>query len=219
MIKLSKDKIHTVYKNDEGMRLPGVTTILNMLSKPALIPWAWKLGTQGIDYRKYRDDKADIGTLAHAYIMAHHKGEKVDDSCYSKDQIDQAANSLLSYYEWEKGHTIKPLLIEEILISKEYGYGGTPDLVCILDGKLTLLDFKTGKGIYEEMHYQVGGAYRKLVEEAGHKVEQVIILNIPRSEDESFKVQYVNNFENNWQIFFCCLQIYKLKKANKKKEK
>src|SRR5438093_1588565 len=35
---------HTVYKNAAGKRVPGVTTILGILNKPALLKWAWEQG-------------------------------------------------------------------------------------------------------------------------------------------------------------------------------
>ena len=87
---IMKDKIHTVYKLKNGKKVSGTTTVIGILAKPALIHWAWDLGTKGIDYRKFRDDKADIGTLAHYLIMCHLKGEQPDTSDYSKKQIDQA---------------------------------------------------------------------------------------------------------------------------------
>ena len=31
---------HTVYKTADGIRVPGVTTVLGVLNKPALIKWA-----------------------------------------------------------------------------------------------------------------------------------------------------------------------------------
>ncbi len=49
--KPTKTKIHTVYKAKAGERVPYVTTILGILNKPALIEWAWKLGTEGTFYK------------------------------------------------------------------------------------------------------------------------------------------------------------------------
>ena len=76
--------------------MPGVTPILGILNKPALIVWANRLGLQGIDSTKYRDELADIGVLAHYLIMCDLTGETADVSDYSKNQIDQAENALLS---------------------------------------------------------------------------------------------------------------------------
>lgn len=185
---LSKEKAHTVYI-DNGKRMPGVTTITGQLNKPALVPWAWNLGREGIDWKSFRDKKANIGTLAHYYILCHYKNlEPVADD-FSKNEIDAAENALLSFYEWEKSFPIKPIFIEEPLISRRYRFGGTPDLVGEdKDGNLCLIDFKTGKDIYREAYYQVAGGYSILLEEKIDFTQIAIrILNIGRGEDEKFK--------------------------------
>lgn len=35
-------KVHTKYISKDGEQVPGVTTILGILSKPALIHWSWE---------------------------------------------------------------------------------------------------------------------------------------------------------------------------------
>ena len=76
-------KAHTIYKTSEGKRVPGATTITGLLNKPYLITWANKLGLEGVDSTKYRDEAASVGTLAHAMIQAHLEGEKLDYDEYS----------------------------------------------------------------------------------------------------------------------------------------
>ena len=209
----SKTKIHHRYYKEDGTRVPSSTTALSILAKPALIDWAWKMGMEGEDYRKYRDDKGEIGTLAHHMILCDAKGIKPNTDNYSKRQIDLAENCLLSYYEWEKGHQIKDVLIEEPLVSEKYGFGGTPDRLAYVDGILTLLDYKTGKGIYEEYYYQTC-SYEKLIEECKNQYpERIMILNIPRDEDEEFALKVYKNFDKGWEIFYNCLQIYKLRRS------
>jgi hypothetical protein len=45
-------------------------------------------------------------------------------------------------------------------------------------------------------------------------VDRCRIVNIPRTEDETFveKVLSEQELETGWQIFLACLEIYKLKK-------
>jgi hypothetical protein len=45
----SISKAHTIYKTAEGVRVPGATTITGLLNKPYLVPWANKLGLEGIE--------------------------------------------------------------------------------------------------------------------------------------------------------------------------
>ena len=202
---------HTRYKTKDGKPVPGVTTVLGILNKPALVAWANRLGLQGIDSNKYVDEKASIGTLAHYFIMCHFRGIKPDTSDYSAKQIDQAENCLLSFYEWEKSHRLSPALVERPLVSEQYGFGGTPDFYGEVDRILTLVDFKTSKAIWPEMYYQVV-AYTQLVEEYGYHPSSVRILRIGRDEDEGFEEKQVNNLGKRWEIFEACLRIYKLQK-------
>jgi len=208
-----KSKAHTIYKVD-GIQVPGVTTIIGLRAKPALIKWANNLGLKGIDSAKFTDDKATIGTLAHEMILAHFKGKEADTSDYSKNQIDAAENSLLSFYEWEKGKDIKPILTEAPLTSLCM-YGGTIDLYCELDGVPTLVDFKTGSGIYDEHYYQLC-AYRNLLHEAEYEIDTARILNIPRTEDERFNERVYTDFYHGWRWFQAMLEVYQIEARIKK---
>ena len=192
-------KAHTIYKTSDGKRVPGTTTVLGVLNKPALVSWANKLGLEGIDSNKYVDAAARIGTLAHYLVQCDLTGETPDISEYGATEIDKAENALLSYYSWKKGKQITPIENEIPLVSEEYGYGGTIDCYCIIDGDLWLLDFKTGKAIYPEMLTQLA-AYRQLLTENGHLVEKAKILRIGRDETEGFEERTIIDFTNYWEV-------------------
>ncbi len=211
-------KVHTIYKNSKGIRVPGVTTILSVLNKPALIHWAWNLGIEGIDYKKFVDDKAAIGTLAHDMALCHVKGQESDTSEYSKAQIDLAETCFLKYLDWESQHTMEPVVTEEALVSEKYQYGGTADNYCILDGIPTLVDYKTGKAIYPEMFFQLA-AYVNLLKENNYPVERAMILRMGRNEMEGFEVKEMSDLKKEWQVFQNCAKIYTLKKQITKKYK
>lgn len=207
-----KTKAHQRYKLIDGTPVPGVTTITNQLNKPALIPWANRMGLAGIDTSKYVDDKAMIGTLAHEMILAHLSKRAVDTADYSKNQIDLAENAFLSYLEWEKGHKVEPIMTEYQLVSERYLYGGTLDFFGRVDGMFELVDFKTGSGIYDEMWFQVA-AY------GGLKVymppSKYRILNIPRTEDEAFKEEFKTDLSLHFEAFLKLLDFYYLNKRIK----
>jgi len=202
------------YYTKSGELVPGVTTITGELgwNKQALIMWANRLGMDGKDCNKFKDDKAQIGSLAHEFIMNFHKKLDTLTDDYTQNQIKSANNSLNSYKAWLKGKTLEPILLETPLISELYKFGGTLDNYCKLDGKNTLLDYKTGSSIYLEYYIQVAGAYRQLLIENGHPVDQTIILNVPRTEDESFQFKPVEKVDICWEIFKKSLEIYRLRK-------
>jgi hypothetical protein len=209
-------KAHTRYVNKDGIQIPGVTTIRGILNKPALVKWANNLGLQGIDSSKYRDKAANIGTLAHLMVQNHLSGVKGDYSEYSADDITNAENALISFFEWENNNDIEPIFLEKQFISELHQYGGTIDCYAKLNGKLTLLDFKTSSGIWPEMLHQVAGGYHQLLIENGLEVEQIRILRIGRSEDEGFEDHVVTNANIHWGIFESALKIYNYQQLLKK---
>ena len=211
---MPKTKSHQTYKNSSGERVPGVTTILGLLDKPAIHYWIADITKQGYDWTKYRDDKGDIGSLAHAMIMAELKGEVIDTLEYSKVQIDQAENCYLSWLEWRKGRGMKHICIETPLVSERHQFGGTPDYLGWIDGLLVLGDYKTG-GIWREAYIQTC-AYRELLIENGYETpEKIIILGIPRSEDEKFQEILYTSFYAGWEAFLCLSRLNELLKIIK----
>lgn len=210
-VAAKRSKTHTRYYNAAGKLLPGVTTVLGVLNKPALVPWANGLGLQGINVREYVDVLALIGTIAHDMVCCHNRQVEFDPGDHPKDLIDKAENCFLKYLAWEKQHKVEPILCEAQLVSETYGYGGSVDMWCRVDGVPTILDYKTGKAIYPEHIYQVA-AYRRLVEENGGKPEAVRILQIGRSEDEGFSEKVVTDTSREWELFEHCLAIYQLQK-------
>ena len=61
--KLERHKPHQTYTLD-GITIPGVTTVLGIIDKSGpLIHWAWKLGMEGKDYKKVRDEPPTLERL------------------------------------------------------------------------------------------------------------------------------------------------------------
>lgn len=218
-VKLDFSKPHITYKNKDGKRVPGVTTVLGQLAKPALIPWAYKRGKDGLELYESRDKAANIGTLVHERIMAYYKGYEIDNSNIAPDVWTLSDNCMDSFYEWAKPRKVKPELIEEPSVSEEYQYGGTFDIYGEMDGDPTLLDFKTGSGLYEEHFIQLAG-YLQLLNETGRKPRKVVILNIPKSLDNSFTVKSISTDEEimklRFEKFIHLVKCYHLDKRIKK---
>ena len=216
----SKLKIHQVYKLKSGEIVPGVTTPLNLLGKEALIHWAWQCGVDGVDYRKARDEKGSIGTLVHSMILADLKGMAIylkDYPDYSNNQLDKAITCLVKYFDWKKGKNIEIIFCEQPLVSEEFRYGGTPDLAAIIEGTPTLVDFKSGRGIYDEYWYQLA-AYRQLLSENDFTATRYGIIRIGTDEKQDIEEQWRNNLSREFEIFKHCLGIYNLRKAIKEEK-
>ena len=199
------------YKNAAEETITGVTTALGILAKPALVNWANRLGLQGIDSTKFKDALADIGTLAHYFIMCRLNDELPEVDEFTPEQVKSAQVCYQKYIDWESRNPIKPLLIETPLVSELYQYGGQIDLYAVSNTTYLLVDFKTGKGLFPESTYQVS-AYRQLLLENGFPVDKIVILRIGRDELEGVEEKIVSNHEldNGFQIFTRCLEIHNL---------
>lgn len=214
----SQHKAHTIYKNAAGKRVPGTTTISGILDKSRfLVPWANKLGLQGIDSRSYVDEKAKSGTLAHAMAAREltldmgMTPEVINLADYTGHEISAAENSFIKWLDWKKAHTIKPVLVEAELVSEKYQYGGQIDCYASIDGRMALIDNKTSKAIYDEHWIQVAG-YSIILEELGYPVDEVRILQIGRDESEGFHEEVKTDLSIQKEIFLHCREIYELQK-------
>jgi hypothetical protein len=203
------------YKNSSGLTVPSVTTALGELSKPALIKWANRMGLEGIDVDKYKDELADIGTLTHYLIISRLKEEVPDVNEFTPEQLKLAESCYRRYVDWEGRNPVKCIFAEEPLVSEIYQYGGQPDLYAVCHSDLILADFKTNaRGIFPEMIYQVA-AYRQLLIENGYKITKAVILRIGRGTDEGVdeKILTASEMNNGFEIFMRSLEIYKLKRG------
>lgn len=206
------NKAHIKYTLKCGTLVPGVTTVLNILGKDALIAWAYNCGVKGIDYRKARDTAGDIGTLTHYLILCDLKNETPDLSEYSPADYEIAKRCLKNYYEWKKNNNVKPIMVETPLISEKYGYGGTLDLYAELNSQKTLIDFKTGKGIYDSFLYQTAAYGQLILENTGTPPDNTTIIRIPKDERDSFETRSIKDTYKYFEVFRHCLCIYKLQK-------
>jgi len=182
-VRLDFNKAHITYKDSKEQKVVGVTTALNLKAKPALIPWAHKRGKDGLELYESRDKSANIGTIVHARIVAYFSGYEIDDFNISRETWEHTEESMKSFYEWARPRKVKPILIEIPMVSEKYRFGGTPDVYGEIDGCLTILDFKTGSGIYDDQFLQVA-AYSQLLTENGYSHKKIIILNIPKSKGD-----------------------------------
>lgn len=210
-MEFKKYKAHTRYKTKDGTLVPGVTTITGLAPKPALVPWANKIGLEGIEVGKYVDIYADMGTLVHYYIECYLKKQKADDSEYSQRIINIAQCAFLRVKKWIENKEYELVGSEMKLVSEKYGYGGTIDIFWYLKKVPTLSDIKTSKGIYDEQKMQVA-AYRNLLIENGHKVDEVTILRVDKSENPEFESREVTKLDLHFKKFLLYLDIYRLNK-------
>lgn len=165
---------HTKYYNKENIEVPSVTTILKILNKPALISWANSLGFKRINVKNYLNEVAEIGTALHFFAQCEIMGLEPIYG-FNRNTMIKVAPLMELFLEWKSKNILEPIFMEKSLSSNTFG--GTFDFYGTVNGKLTVLDFKTSKSIYMSMFIQLSG-YILLLESLGHKVDQAVVLSI-----------------------------------------
>lgn len=212
-----KTKAHTVYKNKAGKRVPGVTTILNILDKPALVYWAWNLGLEGENFARVRDEAAEIGSITHDMIKDDITGQTSCYKDYSPPQMDIAQRCFDKYLVWKKDKCIEPILVEQYLVSEEHQYGGTLDLYCLINGVKSLPDWKTSTGIYGINGCQLSG-YNQLLRENGYlddgEIEEFKIVRFGKEEGPAEEKEF-KDIDKYFEAFKVMQNLYQIKKELK----
>jgi len=119
--------------------------------------------------------------------------------------------AFMAFQDWAKSVSLEPIFIEQTVWSHTYGYAGTLDLVAKVNGEITLIDFKTSKGIYAEYDLQ-SVAYQHALTEMGHGVPAGggLIVRLPKVEtDPGFEVHRCGSVETLLPVFLSVLDVWK----------
>jgi len=212
------------YKNKEGKRVPGVTTIIGRFKDSGgLLYWACDQGKaiqRGEISKLYdkRDEAAAAGTLAHQMVEAHIDHKKLPDlSKYPPEIAKQARQGFENYMRWSKSTKIEVIEQEMEMVSEDYQFGGCPDAVMVED-KLALGDWKTSNGVYPDYLIQLA-AYKYLWEENNPDRPIIGGFHLCRfsKEHADFTHHYWSELDDAWEQFKLFRKAYDIDKKLKKR--
>lgn len=207
-------KQHTVYRQQSGERVPGITSITKYLTNTqVLILWANKLGLEGIKSTEYVDQLAKIGTCLHYLVECDLQAMEPMLGDFTGNQIAQAKQMFTKFEEWKSGRDLVTIAMEKPLVSERYPFGGTGDWFGVENGKLAYIDFKTSKGCYLEHKVQAVACSKLWEEHTGELPEVVKILRIGRNMDEGFEeISVADELKKPmWEIFTHLCYVNKLR--------
>ena len=222
-MKESPTAAHQRYRNKAQAIIPGVTTVIGLLAKPALVPWAWKLGMQGEDMNKVRDLAADIGTATHYItVECRLKGLEPDLAHYTPYVVAAAKKMEPEFIKYLKQNPADLIASEVSVVSERWQYGGCIDWICRpkATGLVTIRDIKTSKGIYAEYLIQIAAyeqAWNEVHPEMPIEAREAIHLD---KETGLLTVHPFGDLSTEWEIFKHLRAIYMLqKKADPQRNK
>ena len=216
--------IHTL----NGKPLMGVTTVLSVISKPALIQWSANMAVDYIEnnfptfeqlykgeatlidlfkiartaHRIKKEKAGDWGTELHKAIENYVKGK--GETPFEGTQKEAFGN----FANWALENKVEFLESEKHIWSREYWIGGICDLVIRINGKKYIADVKTSSGIYNEHFFQMA-AYDLCLSEMGEKdIEGYIVINLKK--DGTIQTKTVTDMLQNKEAFKAALTLYRI---------
>lgn len=207
----------------KGKFVPGVTSILRLLDKPALVQWAANCAVQyitdGFLQKREAGDELETSSFlslcqeaktAHRRISreatnvgsaVHEFAERVlVDRRAPLPSDPQAAKGAQAFLSWFHTHNIEPVHVERMVLSRRWYYAGTVDFFGKIDGETCVLDFKTSSGLYLEMILQLA-AYAVALEEEGHqgiKTGWVARLDKKTGKPNAYKIPLTQGVKDAW---------------------
>jgi hypothetical protein len=111
-----------------------------------------------------------------------------------KDYELRATKAIMAFYDWFNTFNPSHFLVEFTVASLRHKYAGTLDLVCNLNGKRVLIDFKTNKGgIYFSNKLQVM-AYKEAFEETTDEhIDECWVLRLGTTHKCGYEFKQVDD--------------------------
>lgn len=162
-----------------------------------------------------KEEAGDIGSEVHAWIEKFIKAKMTKTEQPTLDGIenDNVLNGINGFLDWYNAHEVTFTASERLIYSLQHDYCGLTDFTAIVDGKNCVGDFKTGKGVYSDHHYQLSAYWKAIEEEDKSNFDAGIILHCNKETGEftSHEITKENN-ELNFPAFLACLSIKRREK-------
>ena len=204
------------YYTVEGEYAPSVTTILDSIAKPALVPWAANEGAKFFISHAHEDMKAEDmakgirGAYRTSSGQALNIGMEVHKWCeeailwkLGKGEAPlplertESKNAINAFREWTKANDVEWLTVEEKVYHRGHKFAGTVDATAIVNDDYCVIDFKTSGAIYSAYHLQCA-AYAKAIEDMrGKEVDKAYVLRFDKKTGEfeaGSSVEIMDNF-------------------------
>jgi hypothetical protein len=233
---------HLYYFNGAGP-WPGVTTVTDVLDKPALTKWhRTQVAEAAIANAERLLADRDSGNVeaAIAYLLAirtegtnsRERGTRIHsalESIAKREPVLGVQTSDIPAIEgaraWLNEHHVQPLEVEAYLINETLGYGGTCDLIAELDGETWLLDWKSSKSVawpngnvYDEMRLQLAAYSRaefsaRVGDPERYQVPDITRFGILHVTDGGTRLYPADVTEADWTAFRACLHLHNWRKG------
>ena len=219
--------------------LPSVTAITKVVSNPSLDRWkqnqmlnACVLSPfkEGDDLQRYETnmrklaakkmvDARAFGSLFHSAI------DELNVTGYLTSEYDEVKPFVKHYLEWTRDSRVSFVATDFVCVNQKLGYAGQVDGLAVVDGKLTLLDYKTqdvkkdDKGrlkpsFYDSWVWQLAAYAKADWPNKPKRIQQVMSVVLCSQEPcyPIIKVWSREELARAWKVFKASCQIWQATK-------
>lgn len=172
-----------------GRSVPSVTQIMNPLSA-----------------KVYGDIPADVLARAAERGTQVHKAIEVFVQTGIKDIEAEYAGYLDGFERWWKQYSPKAILTEQKFVNPILGYAGTADLVCNIDDRLVIVDYKTSAVLNEMLVGVQLEAYRRGISRVAD-IDGVAALHLRKDGTFAYVEMPEENKQERWNVFLSLLTV------------
>lgn len=199
----------------DGQRFVRVTAVCSVLARPYLATWRGKIGNDAAD--KIMREAAAFGTRLHEALQGFAQVR------YPDDWIAALAPDLMPFAEaflpWWRANVEQVIDAERLLVSRQFGYAGTTDLVAVLtDGATAIVDWKSSKAYPQHAprpdptwRVQTVAYAQALREQDGLEATRRLVVQLPSNDPGAL---HVHEFDQasaaaDWLTFRSLLHCYR----------
>lgn len=189
MIRLEFDEGKHKYYLD-GTELPSVSAIIRPLSQSVY-------------------DTVDDSILA----IAANRGTEIHKAIenfniFGVGVIDPEYEGYFNAYKkWEAKRKPAVKLVEERTYNKMLMYAGTVDLLCEIDGRTCLVDYKSSYTVQDKVYRCQLEVYRQALSTHGIEIDRKIVLHLKKTEEYE-EIVYPTYDAEAWKVFGACKLVY-----------
>ena len=196
-----------------GRILPRVSTILNTIAKPGLEAWKRRVGDE--EAARISEQAKVLGTAIHAACEQINRGGR-ERLPMETDFAPEVVPFALAYYGWFLEYVAEVVACERPVASARMGYGGTLDLLARLhDGRLCLIDLKSGKSVDGLARLQLAAYALALEEMDGTRVDGRLVVHLPSDRPGTLHVVEYDDAEAEALTWRALVRVYQWWAAHK----
>lgn len=176
------------YKLPSGNIVPSVTSVIGLATNKGYGFDQWLRDT-GNESKTILREAAESGSKVHNGIENLLLGNSIRADDYNFNIREW--KKLHAFKNWWGGFDTDVKQVEYIVYSEEWGVAGTVDLLADIDGKMVMIDWKTGNNVHETAYQQLA-AYFYMSKSLGLPADEAWVVHVGAKNKKLIKVNEVD---------------------------